>query len=44
VPVWLENLGRVLPKGEIIPLPLLCSINFGHADAPEWRRAEGGVS
>ena len=29
VPVWLENLGRVLPKGEIIPLPLLCSINFG---------------
>jgi len=27
--VWLENLGRVLPKGEIIPLPLLCSINFG---------------
>lgn len=29
VPVWLENLGRVLPKGEVIPLPLLCSINFG---------------
>jgi 1-acyl-sn-glycerol-3-phosphate acyltransferase len=29
VPVWLENLGRVLPKGEIIPLPLLCSVNFG---------------
>jgi len=29
VPVWLENLGRVLPKGEIVPLPLLCSINFG---------------
>lgn len=29
VPVWMENLGRVLPKGEIIPLPLLCSVNFG---------------
>jgi 1-acyl-sn-glycerol-3-phosphate acyltransferase len=29
VPVWMENLGRVLPKGEIIPVPLLCSINFG---------------
>lgn len=29
VPVWMENLGRVLPKGEFIPLPLLCSINFG---------------
>jgi len=29
VPVWLENLGRVLPKGEAIPIPLLCSVNFG---------------
>lgn len=29
VPVWMENMGRVLPKGEIIPVPLLCSINFG---------------
>ena len=29
VPVWLENLGRVLPKGEAIPVPLLCSVNFG---------------
>jgi hypothetical protein len=25
----MENLGRVLPKGEIFPVPLLCSINFG---------------
>jgi hypothetical protein len=29
VPVWMENLGRVLPKGEFIPVPLLCSVNFG---------------
>jgi 1-acyl-sn-glycerol-3-phosphate acyltransferase len=29
IPVWMENLGRVLPKGETIPVPLLCSINFG---------------
>jgi len=29
VPVWMENLGRVMPKGEIIPVPLLCSVNFG---------------
>jgi len=29
VPVWMENLGRVLPKGEVIPVPLLCSVNFG---------------
>lgn len=29
VPVWMENLGRVLPKGETVPVPLLCSVNFG---------------
>lgn len=29
IPVWMENQGRVLPKGETIPVPMLCSINFG---------------
>ncbi len=29
VPVWLANLNRVLPKGEIIPVPLLCTVTFG---------------
>jgi len=29
VPVWIENVGRVMPKGEFIPVPLLCSVNFG---------------
>lgn len=29
VPVWIENLGRALPKGSLIPLPLLCSVIFG---------------
>jgi 1-acyl-sn-glycerol-3-phosphate acyltransferase len=29
VPVWMDNLGRLLPKGEFIPVPLLCSITFG---------------
>jgi 1-acyl-sn-glycerol-3-phosphate acyltransferase len=29
VPVWMENLGRLLPKGEIIPVPMLCSVTFG---------------
>jgi hypothetical protein len=28
VPVWIDNLNRVLPKGEIIPLPLLCTVTF----------------
>ena len=29
VPVFLENLNRILPKGELFPVPLLSSINFG---------------
>lgn len=29
VPVWLRNLNRVLPKGEVIPVPLLCTLTFG---------------
>jgi 1-acyl-sn-glycerol-3-phosphate acyltransferase len=29
VPVYIENLSRVLPKGEIFPVPILCSVNFG---------------
>ena len=29
VPVWMENLGRMLPKGEVVPVPMLCSVSFG---------------
>lgn len=29
VPVWIDNLNRVMPKGKIIPLPLLCTLRFG---------------
>lgn len=29
VPVWIENLNRVMPKGEIVPVPLLCKVIFG---------------
>lgn len=29
VPVWLENLSRVLPKGEFLPVPVLCGLTFG---------------
>ena len=31
VPVWIENLNRVMPKGEVLPLPLLCTVRFGEA-------------
>ena len=29
VPVWIDNVGRVMPKGEMLPIPLLCSVTFG---------------
>jgi 1-acyl-sn-glycerol-3-phosphate acyltransferase len=29
VPVHLDNANRVLPKGEVLPIPFLCSVNFG---------------
>ena len=29
VPVWMENLNRILPKGEILPVPVLGSVTFG---------------
>lgn len=29
VPVWIENLGRVLPKGEFLPVPVLAAVTFG---------------
>jgi 1-acyl-sn-glycerol-3-phosphate acyltransferase len=37
VPVWIENLNRVMPKGEFIPVPLMCSVTFG----PTIQVAEG---
>ncbi|RJE78657.1 1-acyl-sn-glycerol-3-phosphate acyltransferase [Paracoccus sp. JM45] len=29
VPVWIENLNRVMPKGALVPIPLLCTVSFG---------------
>ena len=29
VPVFIDNLNRVLPKGEFLPVPILCSVRFG---------------
>jgi 1-acyl-sn-glycerol-3-phosphate acyltransferase len=31
VPVWIENLNQVMPKGEIFPIPLICTVRFGKA-------------
>jgi 1-acyl-sn-glycerol-3-phosphate acyltransferase len=37
IPAWVDNLHRVLPKGSIIPVPLLCTVHFG----PSLARLEG---
>jgi len=29
VPVYIDNLNRVLPKGEFVPVPMLASVSFG---------------
>lgn len=29
VPAWINNIQRVMPKGEVVPVPLLCSVTFG---------------
>ena len=29
VPVWIDNLNAVMPRGEIVPVPLICQIFFG---------------
>ncbi|MGC4367756.1 lysophospholipid acyltransferase family protein [Hydrogenophaga sp. R2] len=29
VPTWIHNVQRVMPKGEVVPVPVLCSVTFG---------------
>jgi 1-acyl-sn-glycerol-3-phosphate acyltransferase len=29
VPVYLRNLNRALPKGELLPVPIICTVAFG---------------
>jgi 1-acyl-sn-glycerol-3-phosphate acyltransferase len=36
VPAWIDNVQRVMPKGEVVPVPILCSVTFG---APLTRQA-----
>ena len=32
VPVYLENLHRIMPKGTFFPVPLICTVRFGSID------------
>jgi 1-acyl-sn-glycerol-3-phosphate acyltransferase len=29
IPAWIDNVQRVMPKGEVVPVPILCSVTFG---------------
>jgi len=29
VPAWIDNVQRVMPKGEVVPVPVLCTVTFG---------------
>ncbi len=29
VPAWIDNVQRVMPKGEVVPVPILCTATFG---------------
>jgi 1-acyl-sn-glycerol-3-phosphate acyltransferase len=29
IPAWINNVQHVLPKGEVVPVPVLCSVTFG---------------
>lgn len=29
VPTWIANVTDIMPKGEVIPLPLICTVTFG---------------
>lgn len=29
IPVWIENLNKMMPRGEVVPIPLISTIAFG---------------
>jgi len=39
IPVYLDNLARILPKGEVLPVPLLSRVTFG---APQRMETDEG--
>ena len=35
IPTWIDNVQRVMPKGEVVPVPILCTVTFGAPLAPQ---------
>lgn len=29
IPVWIDHIRRVIPKGELIPVPMVCTVSYG---------------
>ena len=29
IPAWIDNVQRVMPKGAVVPVPILCTVTFG---------------
>jgi 1-acyl-sn-glycerol-3-phosphate acyltransferase len=40
IPVYLDNMARTLPKGEVIPVPFFCEVRVGVAIYPHGTRNE----
>jgi len=40
VPAWLRNMGRALPKGQFVPVPIFCEIALGPSSRPKGTRDE----
>ena len=43
IPVYLENLNRILPKGESLPVPMLSRVIFGPALPPAGDDDKDGI-
>ena len=43
VPVYLDNLRRILPKGSMLPVPITCTARFGTPLRLDAGRGQGGV-
>ena len=35
IPTWIDNVQRVMPKGEVVPVPILCTVTFGAPVVPQ---------
>ena len=44
IPAWIDNVQRVMPKGEVVPVPILCTGDLRRADRAGSRTRSGAPS